>query len=430
MSNDERQESAGGVQEAEGRFSEQPRSRNPRWPVRLGWTFLRGLVPAVTLLVVAHWLAAVWANGWFQLAGALVACVGLPALFHFLIRRRVRAGGGTPRFRRLTLVALVNLPLLLWVGARSPSTFADAVYDEGLGSLKWIARTLGATESGDGSGDNDTGDIAADALAEADAGSTEAEAGEDGMAPDPLAASSSSEPEAALSPRFPSGQPISFENESGQMVIQASVAGGEPMAFVLDTGATYSTLNRAALARLGVAVPEDAPVRTMQTAGGEAAGPMVLLDSVTVGDQSRAGVTFWICEPCAAGDAVGLLGLNVWQGYLLTIDPADQTVWLQPKESPTNRLFDVESFLDIHSPTSRIEGETVFVDLLLSNSTRRDIQQAVVLVTALDENGAEIGAITVDAGLVPGLGSSMATGTMPKAGTTSHLTFKLIDARW
>jgi hypothetical protein len=168
----------------------------------------------------------------------------------------------------------------------------------------------------------------------------------------------------------------------------------------------------------------------MRTAGGEADGPVVLLDSVEVGGQRRDGVAFWICEPCASGDAVGLLGLNVWQGYLLTIDPADQNVWLQPKEASTNRLYDVESFLTITSPTSRIEGDTVYVDLLLSNSSRRDVDQAVVLVTARDEAGRDVGAITVDAGGVPGLGSSMATGTMPDAGQTSQLTFSLIDARW
>ncbi len=392
-----------------------------RLPLRIAWIAARVVVVCVGALIVAHWLDRVWTLGWFQLAGAALICLGLPLGFQVLIRRKAGRLGGVVRFPWLTMAALINLPVLIWVGAQHPATLGDALSQEGLGSLKWVARNLGATVPGggeEGDGEADGGEAIAGA-----GDATEAE-----PTPAPVEA-----PPAAEEPAdngFPTGTPVPFENESGQMVIQARVGDAEPMNFVLDTGATYSTLSAEALAALGQSIPDDAPVKTMRTAGGEAEGPVVLLDSVQVGGQRREGVAFWICEPCASGDSVGLLGLNVWQGYLLTIDPADQNVWLQPKEASTNRLYDVESFLAITSPTSRIEGDTVYVDLLLSNNARRDVDQAVVLVTARDEAGRDVGAITVDAGGVPGLGSTMATGTMPEAGQTSQLTFSLIDARW
>ncbi len=396
------------------------------WPARIGWMAARLLVMGAGTLVAAHWLDRLWSNGWFQLTGALIVCLGLPYAFLVLIRRKAGRLGGRVRFRWLTLAALVNLLLLISIISGQPTAFTDALKDEGLGSLKWVARHMGATVPGGGT--DEAQDAEVDGTADTDAEVAATEIPEDGPPPEPPTEAATEDVAVAIG--LTSGSPIPFDNESGQMVIQARVGGGELLPFVLDTGATYSTLSAAALAGLGQTIPDDAPSKTMRTAGGEADGPVVLLDSVEVGGQRRDGVAFWICEPCASGDAVGLLGLNVWQGYLLTIDPADQNVWLQPKEASTNRLYDVESFLTITSPTSRIEGDTVYVDLLLSNSSRRDVDQAVVLVTARDEAGRDVGAITVDAGGVPGLGSSMATGTMPDAGQTSQLTFSLIDARW
>ncbi len=404
---------------------EPPSGERKKLPKQIAWTALRIVVVAAAVLLVAHWLAGVWANGWFQLGAAALLCLGLPLLFQFLIHRKVRNIGGKARFRWLTLAMVINAPALVWVGARSPATFGDALADEGLGSLKWIARTVGGSQPGNGvaeeTDETGTADEAAGPTTPTDPG--------DGETADAVPVGTT--PTAgATGTALPLGTPIPFENTSGQVVIQARIGDAEPMPFVLDTGATYSTLSSAALASLGIEIPADAPDRTMRTAGGEAEGPMVLLDRVTVGDQNREGVAFWVCEPCATETAVGLLGLNLWQGFLLTIDPSEQNVWLQPKEGPTNRLYDVESFLEITSPTSRIEGETVYVDLLLSNGSRRDVEQAVVLVTAMDEQGRDVAAITVDAGGIPGLGSTMATGTMPKAGHTAELRFSLIDARW
>ncbi len=398
-----------------------PPSRS-RLPLLIGWWALRLLTLAAAVLLAAHWLAGTTSNGWIQLVAACAICLGLPAVFQYVIRRQIGRMGGKARFRWLTLAMLLNGPVLIWVGARHPGTLVDALKQEGVGGLKWIAYTVGVHEPGTAPADDasaDGGEVTTEPAGGGEPGGTEAVAVPTG-APDPAAATQVSPP----------GDPIPFENRNGQLIIEATVGDGVPLSFVLDTGATYSTLNAATLAALGIEIPADAPHKTMRTAGGEADGPMVLIDSVAVGDQRREGVAFWICEPCATEGAVGLLGLNVWQGFLLTIDPSQENIWLQPKEGHTNRLYDVESFLDITSPTSRIEGETVYVDLLLSNTARRDVDQAVVLVTARDESGRDMGAITVDAGGIPGLGSTMATGTMPGAGETTQLTFSLIDARW
>ena len=423
MSDTDPKDTAAPAKEPEPR----PESPRSRLPLRIGWWALRLVVLGGAVLLVAHWLAGATVNGWIQLGGAAALCLGLPLVFQIVIRRQSGRMGGKARFRWLTLAMLINAPVLIWVGARHPATIADDLEQEGVGALKWIAYTIGVHEPGTTPTDPDA-DAGGPGDVEPGPGEAAGGSGDGGSETVALPRDAGDAPGSTTFE--PSGAPIPFENHAGQLVIEARIGDGDPLPFVLDTGATYSTLNAATLTALGIEVPADAPLRTMRTAGGEAEGPMVLLDSVTVGEQRREGVSFWVCEPCANEGTVGLLGLNVWQGFLLTIDPSQENIWLQPKEGPTNRLYDVESFLDITSPTSRIEGETVYVDLLLSNTARRDVDQAVVLVTARDESGRDLGAITVDAGGIPGLGSTMATGTMPGAGRTAQLTFSLIDARW
>ncbi len=390
---------------------------------RAAWFVGRVLVTLLSLLLAAHWLGGFWSSGWFQLTAALALCVGLPVGFHLLIRRQIRARGGEARFQLLTVMAVLNTPGLLWTAAQHPAVYVDAVRDEGLGSLEWAAIQVGAREQ-----IPDAGSVGEDPASAATEGEIAAETpveaavphveGEDAPVPDHAA-------EVAAAAAV-----LEFESRSGQMVIPAAVNGQPPMSFVLDTGASYSTLDQAALTALGIEIPADAPVRTIQTAGGESEGRLVLVDSVDVGGQRREGVAFWVCEPCALGETVGLMGLNVWQGYLLTIDPLEQTVQLQPRTSPMSRTVDVEPFVDIEATSSRMADGQLIVDLSLTNRSRRPVRQAVLLVTALDAQGREVGAFTVDAGQVPAKQSKATSGSMPQAIQVDQVRLELLDAWW
>jgi clan AA aspartic protease (TIGR02281 family) len=392
---------------------------------RAAWLVGRVLVTLLSGLLTAHWLGGFWSSGWFQFTAALVLCVGLPVGFHLLIRRQIMARGGDARFQLLTVMAVLNTPGLLWTAAQHPAVYVDAVRDEGLGSLEWAAIQVGAREQIPAADSVDE-DAASAAIEGEVASETSAEATvahvEGGEAPAPVADH--------VAEGGTASAVLEFESRSGQMVIPAAVNGQPPMSFVLDTGASYSTLDQAALTTLGIEVPADAPVRTIQTAGGESDGRLVLVDSVDVGGQRREGVAFWVCEPCAVGETVGLMGLNVWQGYLLTIDPLEQTVQLQPRTSPMSRTVDVEPFVDIEATSSRMADGQLIVDLSLTNRSRRPVRQAVLLVTALDAQGREVGAFTVDAGEVPAQQSKATSGSMPQAIQVDQVRLELLDAWW
>lgn len=400
-------------------------TESPNMLARAAWLVGRVLVTLLSALLAAHWLGGFWSSGWFQLVAAMVLCVGLPVGFHLLVRKQIKVRGGNPRFQLLTVMALLNTPGLLWAAAQHPSVYVDAVRDEGLGTLKWAAIQVGAREQ-----------IPVGEPLVEDAATTETAAegiGESSVETDAIDATEGEvlAPVAELpGDALAAAAVLEFESHSGQMVVPASVDGQPAMSFVLDTGASYSTLNQAALTTLGIEIPADAPVRTIQTAGGSSEGRLVLVDSVDVGGQRREGVAFWVCEPCALGETVGLLGLNVWQGYLLTIDPLEQTVELQPRTSPLSRTVDVEPFVDIEATSSRMADGQLIVDLSLTNRSRRPVRQAVLLVTALDAQGREVGAFTVDAGEIPAQQDKATSGSMPQAIQVDQVRLELLDAWW
>ena len=70
---------------------------------------------------------------------------------------------------------------------------------------------------------------------------------------------------------------------------------GRPMAFIVDTGATLTTLSRAEATRIGLDFSHGKQVKT-QTANGEAHGWQVSLGSVSIGDVTVRDVDAMVME--------------------------------------------------------------------------------------------------------------------------------------
>ena len=102
---------------------------------------------------------------------------------------------------------------------------------------------------------------------------------------------------------------------------------------IFDTGATFSTVNRATLRKLGVEISDDAPIVTLRTANGTTKAPLVVLNEVWIGGYWVGPLTVALCESCASAEIVGLLGLNLSSGFLLTLDPIKEEILLQPRGS-------------------------------------------------------------------------------------------------
>ncbi|MFM2160828.1 MAG: hypothetical protein RLZZ383_340 [Pseudomonadota bacterium] len=141
---------------------------------------------------------------------------------------------------------------------------------------------------------------------------------------------------------------------------------------MLDTGATYTTLNTATLAALGRTVPADAPVLTLSTANGERQAAVVRIDDVWLGDLRLRNVAVTVCEDCAQGEVAGLLGLNVAGGFNLTIDADHREVVFAARGAHDRRL-DIRPFAKLRGGFRRFPGGSVEASLTVENAAERAV---------------------------------------------------------
>jgi clan AA aspartic protease (TIGR02281 family) len=149
---------------------------------------------------------------------------------------------------------------------------------------------------------------------------------------------------------------------------------------MLDTGATYTTLNQATLSRLGRTVPADAPVLTLSTANGERRAPVVLLDEVWLGDLKLRNVAVTLCDDCAQGDVSGLLGLNVAGGFNVTINADHREVVFAARGAHDRRL-DIRPFAKLRGGFRRFPGGAVEAALVVENAAERDVGAGTIEVS-------------------------------------------------
>lgn len=207
--------------------------------------------------------------------------------------------------------------------------------------------------------------------------------------------------------------PVVFEH--GGATVEAQMT--------FDTGATYTTLPTALLAQLGASPGPDAPVMRLQTANGEREAQLVLLDRVWLGDLELRGLAVAVCDPCAAGETEGLLGLNVSGAFNMQIDADRQEVIFRAR-TRFDRHLDVQPFLSIDAWTRQLPGGRVEVGVDAHNRADRPIDHAVVAVRC----GDEAWGVTLPA--LPAAGDGVARERLPAHPPCDRYEIRLDQARW
>jgi len=219
--------------------------------------------------------------------------------------------------------------------------------------------------------------------------------GDDDSAPVTTApiAQPQSTPAPATTPRrtaSPDGRIVlPYEGEGHSLKVRVRFDGpsdSQELPVLFDTGATFTTLDRGALGRLGVRVPDDAPMATFQTANGRVESPMVLLDRVWVGDRAVDGVTVAVCDDCSQDGTFGLLGLNVTSQFRVAVDHDAQEVVLEETAGLADRHLDITHWLQIEGRATRWPTGRVVVELTAQNTSPRDVDEAVVEVECPDRS--------------------------------------------
>ncbi len=157
---------------------------------------------------------------------------------------------------------------------------------------------------------------------------------------------------------------------------------------LFDTGATFTTLDRATLEVLDLEIPSDAPEVTLHTANGERTAKLVLVDKVWLGGFPVGGVTVAVCEACASTDTgvSGLLGNNVSGQFTVTLDPDRQEMVLEPRSVDAERHLDVSPWLDIQAKATAWPDGRVEVEVTVANDSSRLVEEAEVGIRCSDDS--------------------------------------------
>lgn len=122
---------------------------------------------------------------------------------------------------------------------------------------------------------------------------------------------------------------IRFRPGASSITTYADVAGVRQL-FVIDTGASYTSIPWSTVRSLGIRVDADTPRRELRTASDVITAPVVVLPTVTLGGVTVEGVEATVLD-LPGSDDVGLLGLNFLGAFRVDLDRAEGTLTLEPR---------------------------------------------------------------------------------------------------
>ena len=128
----------------------------------------------------------------------------------------------------------------------------------------------------------------------------------------------------------------------------------------------------------------------MQTAGGPQTTQIVALDRIWVGGLEVEGVTVAVCGPCASGGTVGLLGMNVLDRFLITVDGARSELALRPRAQQTDRSKDVAPWIQLDAEGTRWPDGRSEVIVEATNRSSRWIEKLTVAIRCKETRYADI----------------------------------------
>jgi hypothetical protein len=218
---------------------------------------------------------------------------------------------------------------------------------------------------------------------------------------------------------------LPYEGAGRSLRVPVSFDGAhtEDLWMLFDTGATYTTLNAAALAALGVPVPDDSPVVTLSTANGEIEAPVVLIERLWLAGLPVEGVTIAVCETCVSNQVEGMLGLNVSQQFAVTVDPGRQLLLLDPLEDP-DRQTDIAHWVEISARATVWSDGRVVVEIDADSRSPRPIVSLRVAVQCTDA------VFQVDLFNLAAFGRSSERLSLPRGTNCDRYNISLDTARW
>ncbi len=122
---------------------------------------------------------------------------------------------------------------------------------------------------------------------------------------------------------------IRFRPGASSITTHADISGVEQL-FIVDTGASYTSIPWSTVNALGIRVDANTPRRQLRTASDVISVPVVVLPEVTLGGWTVRNVEATVID-LPGNDALGLLGLNFLGEFEIGLDRDQGRMTLEPK---------------------------------------------------------------------------------------------------
>ena len=136
-----------------------------------------------------------------------------------------------------------------------------------------------------------------------------------------------------IAPPAPDKASIQFQRRGDLMVVKGLLNGSVAVNFVVDTGASYTTISQATATALKLDLGANPTMLSFNTANGVIQAPLATVRSMEVGGMELKEVTVAVHDVFPDTEVAGLLGLNFLSNFRLDIDSQSGLLNLQKKSN-------------------------------------------------------------------------------------------------
>lgn len=124
---------------------------------------------------------------------------------------------------------------------------------------------------------------------------------------------------------------VPFQKRGELMTVQATLNEKTTANFIVDTGASYTTISQATARQLDIDLEKDYPILHFQTANGVIQAPLVSVQSIEVGGLKLKDISVAVHDVFPDPTLTGLLGLNFLSQFRVDIDSKNGLLNLERK---------------------------------------------------------------------------------------------------
>ncbi len=236
-------------------------------------------------------------------------------------------------------------------------------------------------------------------------------------------------------------KPVIYKH--GTMKLVEAKVGGRNVLFLLDTGASYTTLTPWFAKLIGSTPSKDAPSASFKTANGVLDAPFGTVSSFKLGGVELGPVTFSLCESCGEQNldgfddskrkVVGLLGMNVLGRHAVSME--GDHLELRIGSEHQNQSADVRPWIELSSvdaagPVQMHAGRTFSrIKVKLKNKSKHTLRSITMLMFCRTNEGVQQLEFTFD-NWKAGSTITKTVAMNSKRPSCIRSGFDVLDARW